>query len=242
MRVRLLAAVVGLAGLSTALIGAAPAGAGPSGDQDAFCEGVADVSLLFNKIEDEPTPKQQRKIAGHLDTIEQNAPAEVADQVGVAVTGTREGNFDDPAVGAAVVAVDQWVADNCGYQVVEVALSDYAFEGIPESLESGITLFRLTNEGAELHELVIGRIKGDESIDELLELPEDEAEGKVQFLGGGFAAQGESDFAYVNLKKAGTYAGVCFLPVGATSEEAIETADGPPHFAEGMVAEFTVEK
>ena len=242
MRVRMLAAVVGLAGVSTALMGAIPAGAGPSGDQDAFCKGVVDVSLLFNKIEDEPTAKQQQKLDSYLDTIEENAPAELADQVQTAVTGAREGNFEDPNVNAAVTAVDEWVAENCGYTVVDVTAADFTFEGIPESLDTGVTLFRFTNEGAELHEIGIARIKGDESVEEILELPEEEADSKVQFVGGSFAAQGETRFLYTKLKKAGTYGAVCFLPVGSTSEEAIETADGPPHFAEGMFAEFEVEK
>ena len=38
---------------------------------------------------------------------------------------------------------------------------------------------------------------------------------------------------------------VCFLPVGATPDnmEALESGElqGPPHFTEGMVEEFTVE-
>jgi len=242
MRVRMLAAVVGLAGLSTALMGAIPAGAGPSGDQDAFCKGVVDISLLFNTIEDEPTAKQQEKIAGHLETIEQNAPAEVADQVQTAVTGVREGNFEAPDVTAAVTAVDEWVAENCGYEVVDVTAADFSFEGIPESLDTGVTIFRFTNEGVELHEIGIARIKGDESVEEILELPEEEADSKVTFVGANFAAQGETTILYTKLKKAGTYGAVCFLPVGSTTEEAIETADGPPHFVEGMFAEFEVEK
>lgn len=242
MRVRMLAAVVGLAGLSTALMGAIPAGAGPSGDQDAFCKGVVDISLLFNKIEEEPTPKQQEKIGGYLDTIQENAPAELAEPVGVAATAVESGNFEDPAVADAINTIDIWVADNCGYEVVDVTATEYQFEGIPESLDTGVTLFRFTNEGAELHEIGIARIKGDESVEEILELPEEEADSKVTFVGANFAAQGETTILYTKLKKAGTYGAVCFLPVGSTSEEAAETADGPPHFVEGMFAEFEVEK
>ena len=242
MRVRLLAAVVGLAGLSTALIGVAPAGAGPSGGQDAFCKGVVDVSLLFNKIEEEPTTKQQRKLDGYFGTIEENAPAELADPVSVAVDATRSGNFEDPGVEEAVTTVDLWVADNCGYEVVDVTATEYEFEGIPSSLSTGVTLFRFTNEGAELHELAVARIKGDESLAEILELPDREQESKIQFVTHGFAAQGQTSIAYAKLGKTGTYGAVCFLPVGATTEEAIETTEGPPHVAEGMTAEFEVEK
>jgi hypothetical protein len=242
MRVRLLAAVVGLAGLSTALIGVAPAGAGPSGDQDAFCTGVVDLSLLFNRVEEEPTPKQQRKIDRRLGTIGDNAPAELTDPVRVAVDATRSGNFEDPAVETAITTVDTWVADNCGYEVIDVTATEYQFEGIPETIEAGTTLFRFTNEGAELHELAVARIKGDESLEEILELPEREQESKVQLITHGFAAPGQTGVAYAQLSKAGTYGAVCFIPVGATTEEAIETTEGPPHVMEGMFAEFEVEK
>jgi hypothetical protein len=242
MRVRVPAAVVGLTGLATAFMGVVPAGAGPSGDQETFCQSVVDVSLVFNRVEDEPTPKQQRKIERLLGDIEENAPAELAEPVSVATEGVQSGNFDDPAVGEAVNTVDSWVADNCGYQVVDVTAADYTFEGIPESLETGVTLFRFTNEGAELHEMAVARIKGDESLEEILQLPEDEQDSKVQFVTHGFAAQGETSFAYAKLGKAGTYGAVCFLPVGSTTEEAIESAEGPPHVMEGMSAEFEVTK
>jgi hypothetical protein len=36
----------------------------------------------------------------------------------------------------------------------------------------------------------------------------------------------------------GSYAAVCFIPVGSVDEET--EADGPPHFTQGMKTEFTV--
>lgn len=240
MRVRLLAAVVGLVGLSTALVGVAPAAAGPSGDQDTFCKGVVDLSLLFNSIDEEPTAKQQRKIDRLIGQIEDNAPPALVEPVSVATEAVRTGNFDDPAVEEAISTVDIWVADNCGYEVIDVTAREYQFEGIPETVEAGTTLFRFTNEGAELHELSVARIKGDESLEEILELPERQQESKVQFVTHGFAAQGQTSVAYAKLGKAGTYGAVCFIPVGATTEEAVETTDGPPHVMEGMFAEFEV--
>ena len=62
--------------------------------------------------------------------------------------------------------------------------------------------------------------------------------------GASFAAPGESDTLFVDLEP-GRYVIVCFLPVGATPDnmEALESGElqGPPHFTEGMVEEFTVE-
>jgi len=241
MRVRMLVAVAGLAGLSTALMGVTPAGAGPSGDEETFCESVVDISVLFSRIEDEPTPKQQRKIDRLLGQIEENAPSELAEPVSVAVESVRTENFDDPAL-QAMSTIDTWVADNCGYEVVDVTATEYQFEGIPETFEAGTTLFRLTNEGAELHDIGIARIKGDESVEEILALPEEEAQEKAPAVAFGFAEQGQTSIVYAKLTKAGTYGVACFVPVGATSPEAAETADGPPHHAEGMTAEFEVTK
>ncbi|MGH8982318.1 MAG: hypothetical protein ACRDY6_00370 [Acidimicrobiia bacterium] len=242
MRVRMLVAVAGLVGLSTALMGATPAGAGPSGDEETFCEAVVDISVLFNRVEEEPTPKQQRKIDRLLGQIEENTPSELAQPVSVAAEAVRTGNFDDPAVQEAISTIDTWVADNCGYEVVDVTATEYQFEGIPEALEAGTTLFRFTNEGAELHDIGIARIKGDESIEEILALPEEEAQEKAPLVAFGFATQGQTSIVYTKLTKAGTYGAACFVPVGATSPETAETAEGPPHFMEGMTAEFEVTK
>ena len=62
--------------------------------------------------------------------------------------------------------------------------------------------------------------------------------------GASFGAPGDSDTLFVDLEP-GRYVIVCFLPVGATPDnmEALESGEleGPPHFTQGMVEEFTVE-
>ena len=63
---------------------------------------------------------------------------------------------------------------------------------------------------------------------------------------GAFAFPGSSDSRIIELE-AGEYLAVCFIPVGLTPEvaEAAESGgeepQGPPHFTQGMRAEFTVE-
>jgi len=210
-------------------------------DEDAFCKAIVDTSLVFNQVEDEPTPKQEKQITKLTKRVEQNAPAELADTVTTVLDAVRTGNFEDPAAGAAITAIDEYVASNCGYPVSDVIGRDYSFEGIPSSVDSGINVFSFTNEGAELHEMVVARIKGDETVEEILDLPEQQVNKKVQFLGGTFAEQGGTSYLYADLKKPGRYVAVCFLPVGSTDSQAIETAEGPPHAAEGMVAEFEVQ-
>ncbi len=72
-----------------------------------------------------------------------------------------------------------------------------------------------------------------QSTEELFALPEEEAMGLITFAGFAFASPGESSSSLLTLES-GAYTMVCFIPVGG--EE-----DGPPHFTQGMTAEFTVE-
>ncbi len=69
--------------------------------------------------------------------------------------------------------------------------------------------------------------------EELLELPDEEAEEKAQFVTAAFAPPGEGSSTLAELEP-GVYAMVCFIPVGGGE-------DGPPHFTEGMLEEFSVE-
>ncbi len=79
-------------------------------------------------------------------------------------------------------------------------------------------------------------------MDELLALPEDEAESKVEFRGAAFAAPGEHDVTFAQLEP-GRYVMLCFIPTGTTSMEMLDgetPPDGAPHFTQGMVHEFEV--
>lgn len=122
---------------------------------------------------------------------------------------------------------------------------EYSFEA-PASIPSGQVGLRLDNEGAEVHEALLLRIDDgvDLSIEELLELPEEEADSMVEFAGATLAPPGESS-AFVTELQPGRYALLCFLPVGTTSLDQLfqesESESGPPHAFEGMFAELTVE-
>ena len=106
---------------------------------------------------------------------------------------------------------------------------DYSFNGLPTSVPAGTSL-TLTNEGAELHEMIVVR-KNDgvtESFDELLALPEEEALTKVTTVGVLFAAPGEtasmgmgatgapSAMTSIALGEEGEYFALCFIPQGTT--------------------------
>ena len=138
-------------------------------------------------------------------------------------------------------------------EVLEVTAVDWAFEGVPESVEAG-TRLSLVNEGDEPHELVAFRIPDDETrpVSEIVALPEEEL-GPI--FGAGepaaviLAATGTTDppGAVVGdgtRTEAGRYAIVCFLPVGADDSvlesEGPPESDAPPHVSQGMFAELVV--
>ena len=76
-----------------------------------------------------------------------------------------------------------------------------------------------------------------ETLDEIFALPEEEIFGKITPVNASFAFPGASDTGSWNLTDPGSYAVVCFVPVGSVGET---EGDGPPHLTEGMVQEFTV--
>jgi hypothetical protein len=178
------------------------------------------------------------------------APAGVAADVGVVVDLVRS----SLASGADVTSnaeyrvaderVDVFVADSCGYPTVAVSAVEYSFVTLPTALAAGRTTFVFSNNGAEIHEMVVFRIDDDvtETVDALLALPEDEAFSRVVFAGATFGEQGVTDTETLELTR-GRYVALCFVPVGtieATTPEDELAEPGLPHFTAGMQAEFTV--
>ena len=76
-----------------------------------------------------------------------------------------------------------------------------------------------------------------ETMEELFELSEEEAFSKITPINSAFASPGDTDTVSWNLTEPGRYAIVCFISVGSVGET---EGDGPPHFTEGMIHEFTV--
>ena len=116
--------------------------------------------------------------------------------------------------------------------VVHVRAMDYSFTA-PASIRAGVTTFRLTNAGKELHHLSIVRLpKGKTAADYLAAV---QAEGHPPMwatdMGGPNAAiPGATIEATVSLD-AGNYALVCFIP---------SPGKPVPHLMKGMVRPLTV--
>lgn len=149
--------------------------------------------------------------------------------------------LDAPRVRAAEERLHAFDLEHCGWNAVEVTAEDYAFTGLPRTLPAGLTSFELTNEGDEVHHLVVARVDDDVelSTEELLELDQEEAAAYVTFpIEDPLAVPGDVDHSVGDLEP-GRYIVACFVPLGTTSLDA--SPEGPPHFTQGMVAELTVE-
>ncbi len=241
-----LAAVLGLT--------AAACSSEPSAEVSAFCDAYVKLQGLINTGPDEadPMPWVDDVTAG-LEGLKADAPDEISGAVdGMADTLLEPvANLDEEAFFAATASeeygddtavIDSFLVDECEFTSVDVTAIDYAYDTNVDGMEAGQVAFDFNNEGTEFHEMALLRIDDEatESLEELLQLPEDEAESKTTFVGISFAAPGQGSTMYADLEP-GRYVMLCFIPTGSTSFEEAEAADGPPHFTQGMVKEFTIE-
>jgi hypothetical protein len=232
-------------------------GAGGATEEEQPAEGAADGEGVEPAEPEEPLEGEAppeafvTEVEDRLQELEANAPDEITDDVETASASVRdaletgEEPFFDPEFREASSNIDEWMLDECGYEEYEITGTEYAFEGVPDEVASGEPVaLRFVNEGDEVHEMVVFRILDEEvGIEELLEMPEEEAQQMAEFAAGAFAGPGEEHVAFAELQP-GRYGIVCFVPVGTTEmpddPEAEPEGDGPPHFTEGMHAEFTV--
>lgn len=117
--------------------------------------------------------------------------------------------------------------------VVTIVAKDYAFDA-PASIPAGITTFKFTNKGKELHHATILKIAQGHKLAEFMDALKKPMEGPAPdwvIESGGPNAVIGADIATttVNLDP-GQYVLMCFIP----------GADGVPHFAKGMIKPFVV--
>lgn len=98
-------------------------------------------------------------------------------------------------------------------QIVTVVARDYSFEGLPLSVPSG-TSFMLTNEGTEVHEMLLVRRNDGvtETWEELLALPDEEALQRVTVIGALASLPGETATGTMTATEEGEYLALCFIP------------------------------
>jgi len=142
---------------------------------------------------------------------------------------------------------------------ITVKAKDYAFEGLPSTMAVGSELALENTSAKEVHEMVVFRLPDTEkrSAKELASLPM--ADLQKALAGAptmvlvappskpGFNAVGDG-----TIGKPGRYIAICSIPTGADPNAYMAAAaqskggpvsvpGGPPHMAEGMYAEFTVQ-
>lgn len=114
-------------------------------------------------------------------------------------------------------------------QRIEVTAVDFAFEGIPDTLEAGETTVVLANEGEVSHEITIGLLPDDWTIEEVA-LGSGNSGTKIVGVVGpiGAGATGEVTFDL----DPGRYGYICHVREGTKGEE---------HYRHGMIGDFKVE-
>jgi hypothetical protein len=237
-----------------ALLGIAPAAAQTTPEVTAFCDAANRTDKAFAKLESGGKPKQKdiQALQSSLGEVESTAPPEIASQVQAVVAATRtaveSGKGDpseaDPNFEQNFNALQQYRYNSCGYQQLDVTGIEYEFQGLPKTLPAGNVSIRFTDNGAELHELEVFRVKSKDSVKKIVGLSEKEQGKKIDEVGITFASQGQTSYTIADLSKPGRYGVVCHLPVGSTSEQAAEQAakkHAKTHAQEGMYATITVE-
>ena len=237
------------------LFAVAPAAAQtqPTPEVTAFC----DAALKADKASTaafasgkKPSKRVQQELDAAFTAALNTAPSEVAANVEAAVTEVRNAlkSGQEPSedvLGPNIAAIDQYRYNSCGYEQVDVAGIEYEFQGLPKAVPAGNVAIRFTDNGAELHELDIFRVKSKDSVKTIVGLSEKEQRKKVEEVASTFATQGQTSYAIADLSKPGRYGVVCHLPVGSTTEQAAEQAGkkhAKSHAQEGMYATITVEK
>ena len=236
----------------------ASASAPAENDAATFCEAAVDAEAAVTSgppIDFETaTPEEiqaaleefSAQVEPQLAAAEESAPEEIAADVTTLTGQIRQvletgddSLFEQPAYTDADNAIDEYMLAECGFEQIEATGVDYAYEGIPDTVPAGVVAITFSNTGKELHEIGLARVNDDVTtpLEELLALPEEEILSKIEFKGAAFAAPNESDTTFMRLE-AGRYGAACFIPQGTTHET---DGSGPPHFALGMFAEFTVE-
>jgi hypothetical protein len=236
-----------------ALLGIAPAAAQPTPEATTFCDAANQADKAQAKLESGKPKRADLQAADTaLSAVESTAPPAIASQVQAVVATARSANQSggdpteiDPSFEQNFNAIQQYRYDSCGYTQLDVTGIEYEFQGLPSTVPAGPVAIRFTDTGAELHELAIYRVKGKDSVKKIVGLSEKEQRKKLEGIGFTIAVQGQTSYTIAELTKPGRYALICHLPVGSTSEEAIEEVekDHPKsHAEEGMYATITVER
>jgi hypothetical protein len=205
----------------------------------AACDTAVDFGAAFAQAPDDPAefqsfasetlvPLGASFVANLEGTSAEQAAGVLDDAFGTIASTGDPSALDEPATAAATATIGKAVHDHCDLQAVDIKAVEYAFVDAPDTLKAGRVGFALENTGVEQHEMVLfKRADGTtDTLDQILELPEDEMMSKMTFTGVAFGDPGTTNYVAMDLDP-GTYFLLCFIPQGGGE-------DGPPHFMAGM--------
>jgi hypothetical protein len=118
-------------------------------------------------------------------------------------------------------------------QVVTIHANDFLFQA-PTEILGGMTTFKLVNDGAQPHHLVIARLDSGKTMKDVqaaFAKPGGPPPRWLVFVGGPNAPDPKGESNATLDMPAGEYALLCF----------VDTPDGTPHFAKGMMQGLTVK-
>jgi hypothetical protein len=203
--------------LAVAALQAAPAGA----TTKQFCAAYKSWDLLYAEqfVAGTPSDQQIAAVDDRLDALvtrlERTAPKRIAADVqtiadrfhaGFAqvVSALRAG---DGKLGDAFYAVDNFALNSCDFRVVDVTAADFRFRGVPKSIAPGFVAFAVGNDSPQDHFMMIVRLTGRKTVEDLTTLSFSELVRAVEVVAPPTVAPpGRRVANYAQLEKPGRYA------------------------------------
>lgn len=207
----------------------------------------AEYCAAVTAINESPEPPTAEVVEAYMAV----APAELQDPLQLVLDTLEEADgdftavFSDPEAGAALEEITAFEAERCGSgdegppqdpmvtvideeaTRVDVVATEYAYEAeLPTT--AGRYSFVMTNEGEEPHIMILLRLEDGASVDEVLAAEGDE--GVAESFESSPAAPSGEGVLTADLS-AGSWVLLCPIP----------GPEGHPHFADGMITEFTIE-
>ena len=267
MNRKLISGTVLAAGTIAAPFAAFAHGGTPHTDEPSFC---APYQTAVSQFMGEPDPAVVEEALAGMEADIPAEVADAAGIVIETSRSALAGDpsvFDTtPEFFPALGEIDAWMFDNCAFDArLDVVGSDYAFGGLPTEVPAGHVAIRLNNEGTEIHEIIIvrkleGTTASFEELAPLIAAEDPAVMEQVEYIGGAFSPSAEQPGVAVVDLAPGEYAALCFIPVGTMQGAEIPGPEGSapegsapegsapegsapaydPHFAHGMLQEFTV--
>ncbi len=150
--------------------------------------------------------------------------------VGIAACSVKEA----PKTADTSAAVTPAASTSAAPNVVTITASEYKFE-MPDQIPAGLTTFRLSDTGKELHHATLIKLDSGKTVNDLMTgirnmKPGTPPPGWVIPAGGPNAVAPGSSVGLTAVMEPGSYAVVCFIP----------DSKGVPHVVHGMAKALTV--